>query len=243
MKFQLSVAFLFVFLFGGQSRAQEVVQGIPSAGPGISHAQPLPGWNIHVGYSYGVIDNRYEIEHQYKSGMGFGAVYRWGQWFSVEGIFTRYQRHVALSLDDIQAWTADLNGQLSMRIGQSDLYFRMIFGVGYVDWKGYFVGPNLNDNYHYYYGKLLKDQFYTGNIGWGFAHYFCKQRLEGFGDFRMRFAADPRVMFSIRDTQFQFGFRYSLYREKTEGQKSGNATRKPNREKKRKQYKWLKNRQ
>lgn len=242
MKFRLGIAFLFALILSTGVRAQQQVQGIASGADQNVHAQPIPGWNLHVGYSYAVIDDRYEIERQYKSGIGVGLVYRTGQWFSVEGVFTRYQRHSALSLDDIQAWTADLNGQLSMRIGESDLYFRMIFGVGYVDWKGYFIRPNLNDNYHYYYGKLLKDQIYTGNIGWGFAHYFCKQRLEGFGDFRMRFAADPRVMFSIRDTQFQFGLRYSLHHEKNDDKKQGNASRKTNREKKRKQYKWLKDR-
>jgi len=242
MKFRLSAALLFLFVFATESKAQQVVQGIASGGAD-NHLQPLPGWNIHVGYSYAVIDDHYEILRQYKPGLGMGVVYRWGQWFSIEGVFTRYKRHIALSLEDCQAWTLDVNGQLSMRIGKSDLYFRMIFGGGYVDWKGRFVGPNLNDNYHYYYGKLLKDQFYAGNIGWGFAHYFCGQRLEGFGDFRMRIAADHRVMFSICDTQFNFGLRYSLYREDKEDGKTANASRKANREKKRKQYKWLKNRQ
>jgi hypothetical protein len=241
MKFRFGFVLLFILFFLSSSKAQEVVQGI--TGAEVQHLDPIPGWNIHVGYSYAVIDNHYEILEQYKSGLGLGAVYRWGQWFSLEGVFTRYKNHNALSLDNIQAWTVDLNGQLSMRIAQSDLYFRIIFGGGYVDWKGYFVGPNLNDNYHYYKGKLLKDQFGTCNLGWGFAHYFYGQRLEGFGDFRMRFAADRKVLFSICDTQINMGLRYSLSSGDKDDGKSSSASRKTNREKKRKQYKWLKNRQ
>lgn len=247
MKFPWSALVVLWCFFGLHLSGQEVVQGISTGPAGNLQADPLPGWNVHVAYTYAVVNNRYEVQRQYKPGIGLGAVYRFGQWFSLEGAFSRYQRHNALSLEDIQSWTADLNAQLSMRIGKSDLYFRMIFGGGYVDWKGYYVGPNLNDNYHYYFGKLLKDQFYTANIGWGFGHYFCKQRLEGFSDFRVRFAADPRVMFSIRDTQIQIGLRYSLYREHNDDKdkangKSGNASRRPNSEKKRRVYKWMKNR-
>jgi hypothetical protein len=235
--------------------SQEVVQAIGTGAP--DELTPQRGWNLQAGYTYAVVNNRFEIKGQYKSGVNVGLVYRFGQWFALEGSFSRYQRHAAFSLDDIQSWTADLNAQLSMRIGESDLYFRTVFGGGYVDWKGYYIGPNLNDNNHYYIGKLLKDKFYTFNLGCGFSHYFFRQRMEGFGDFRMRVASDKRVMFTIADTQFLFGIRYSLVgkdRNRTDqryvngngssanGNKNSNASRKGNREKKRKVYKWMKDR-
>lgn len=239
--YRVSVGIL--LLFAGSASAQQPGE-VNSMATGVEYTKPVPrkGWNLHTDYVYAVINNRYEIERQYKSGIGLGLVYRSGQWFSLSAVFTKFQNHDVLSLDNCQAWNFDVDGQLSMKIAQSDLYFRMIYGVGYVNWKGYYVGPNLNDNNHYYIGKLLDDKFYTANIGWGFSHHFCRQRLEGFGDFRLKFAADSRVMFSIRDTQFHFGMRYSLAREKKEPVKDGNAKRKPNREKKRKVYKWMKDR-
>lgn len=221
--------------------AQEV-QGIAVTGESDFRPGPAKGFSLDAEYVYGVINNRYEIQRQYKSAIGFGIVYRTGQWFSVSAVITKFQRHDALSLSDCQAWTADVDGQLTMRLGQSDLYFRMIYGVGYTDWKGYYVGPNLNDNYHYYIGKLLNDKFYTANIGWGFSHFFYRQRMEGFGDFRLKFAADPRVMFSVRDTQFHFGVRYHIGRMGGERDKDGNAKRKTNSERKRRVYKWMKGR-
>lgn len=233
----------FALLISGVLNAQEPGE-VNSFATGTGHnaLTPRKGLNLHADYVYGVINNLYEVERQYKSGIGVGLVYRGGQWFSVSAVITKFQNHDVLSLDNCQAWSFDLDGQLSMRIAESDLYFRMIYGLGYTNWKGTYVGPNLNDNYHYYIGKLLTDKFYTANIGWGFSHYFCRQRLEGFGDFRLKFAADPRVMFSIRDTQFHFGLRYSLTNEAKERSKESSAKRKPNREKKRNVYKWMKNR-
>jgi hypothetical protein len=225
-------------------------QEVQAIATGPEHTKPVPrkGLNLHADYVYAVINNRYEIFRQYKSGIGVGLVYRSGQWFSLSAVLTKFQRHDAFALDDCQAWTFDLDGQLSMRLGESDLYFRMIYGAGFTNWKGYYAGPNLNDNYHYYIGKLLNDKFYTANIGWGFSHFFMRQRLEGFGDFRLKFASDPRVMFSVRDSQFHFGLRYSLVmkdgsKDNENGRTAdGNAKRKTNREKKRRVYKWMKNR-
>lgn len=241
MKIALKIAFIFALFYTEVMQSQVVVQGI-STGTEKPVLKPTRGLNIHAGYSYAVINNRYEVKGQYKSGFNAGLVYRFGQWFAIEGIFTRYMRHNALSLEDIQSWTFDVNGQLSMRIGQSDLYFRTVFGIGYVDWKGYYIGPSLNDNYHYYFGKLLNDRFYTGNLGCGFAHYFFRQRLEGFGDFRLRLAGDRRVMFMIIDTQFQFGLRYALVRKEKKSEEESSASRKANSGKRRKVYKWLKDR-
>lgn len=241
MNFLRNVVLLGSLVFSGVLGAQEV-QGIAVSGETDFKPGPAKGLSLHADYVYGVIDNRYEVERQYKSGIGVGLVYRTGQWFSVSAVLTKFQRHDALSLRDCQGWSFDVDGQLTMRLGQSDLYFRMIYGAGYTDWKGYYVGPNLNDNYHYYIGKLLKDQFYTGNIGWGFSHFFCRQRMEGFGDFRLKFAADPRVMFSVRDSQFHFGVRYHIGLSGREGTKDGNAKRKTNSERKRRVYKWMKDR-
>jgi hypothetical protein len=233
----------FILLFAAKLAAQEPTE-VNSVAVGLEYTKPVPrkGLNLHADYVYAVINNRYELERQYHSGIGFGLVYRGGQWFSLSAVLTKFQDHDVRSLADCQAWNFDVDGQLSMRIAKSDLYFRMVYGVGYVNWKGVYVGPNLNDNNHYYLGKLLNDKYYTANIGWGFGHYFCRQRLEGFGDFRLKFAADSRVMFSIRDTQFHFGFRYLLASEKSEPVKDGNAKRKTNREKKRRVYKWMKER-
>lgn len=227
------------------SSAQTEVEGI-ATGQAPPVGEPSRGWNLHTDYSYAVINNRYEVQHQYKSGIGFGAVYRFNSWFAVEGVFTRYKRHDALSLNEIQSWTLDVNGQLSMRVAKSDLYFRTVFGIGYVDWKGYYVGPDLNDNNHYYFGKLLNDRFYTGNFGCGFSHYFIRQRLEGYIDFRLRFAGDRKVLFAISDTQFQPGLRYFIGQTKRDKErqveKNGNASRKPNHGKKPRVYKWMKDR-
>jgi hypothetical protein len=241
MNFLRSVILIGSLVFSGVLSAQEV-QGIAVSGEPDYKPGPNKGFSFNAEYVYGVINNRYEIERQYKSGIGIGILYRTGQWFSVSAVLTKFQRHDARSLENCQAWSFDMDGQLTMRLGQSDLYFRMLYGVGFTDWKGYYVGPNLNDNYHYYIGKLLKDKFYTANIGWGFSHFFYGQRMEGFGDFRLKFAADPRVMFSIRDSQFHFGVRYHLGRFYQESTTDGNAKRKTNREKKRRQYKWMKNR-
>lgn len=235
-----SVFFGFSLLFSGILSAQEV-QGIATGNPDAKLG-PLKGLSLHAEYVYAVINNRYEIQRQYKSGIGVGLVYRTGQWFSISGVLNKFQKHDALSLVDCQGWSFDMDANLTMRLAKSDMYFRVIYGIGYTDWKGTYVGPNLNDNYHYYFGKLLKDQYYTANLGWGFSHFFYRQRMEGFGDFRVKFAADPRVMFSVRDTQFHFGVRYHLLPNKLKSEKDSNATRKPNREKKRRVYKWMKNR-
>lgn len=218
----------------------QTVTGISTGAAAVQ--KPIRGWNIHAAYNYAVIDNKYEVRGQYKSGIQGGLVYRFGQWFAIEGSFTRFRRHESFSLTDIQAWTADLNGNLSMRIGESDMYFRSVFGIGYVDWKGIYIGPNLNDNNRYYYGMLLNDRFYSGNFGCGFSHFFMKQRIEGFGDFKLRFAGDKKVGLVIIDTHFVFGLRYSLTGSQKDSDKSGNAKRKPNSEKKRRVYKWMKER-
>lgn len=237
------IVFLIVLVL--RLAAQTEVQGI-STEDELPAPEPARGWNLHTDYSYAVINNHYEVQHLYKSGIGVGAAYRFNSWFAIEGVFTHYQRHDALSLSDIQTWTFDVNGQLSMRVAKSDLYFRTVFGLGYMDWKGYYVGPDLNDNNHYYFGKLLNDRFYTGNFGCGFSHYFFRQRLEGYIDFRLRFAGDKKVLFSISDTQFQPGLRYYIGQTKRDKQrqdeKDGDADRKPNHGKKPRVYKWVKDR-
>lgn len=243
MKNYVWAVLIFIAVPNLQSGAQEVVQGVSTAPTEEIKKTNQTSLALQGAYSFAVINNRFENKGLYKSGINVGLVYRMTNWFAWEGSFTHHVRHDAVSLDNIQAWNADLNGQLSMKIGESDMYFRTIFGIGYVDWKGYYVGPNLNDNYHYYFGKLLNERFFTGNLGWGFSHMFMKQRLEGFGDFRLRIAGDKRVLFSITDTAFMFGLRYSIVtREKDEDGKTVKANRKSSRNKKSRMYKWLKNR-
>jgi hypothetical protein len=234
------IASLFIssFLLG-----QSTVVGVASTSETPTNTGPSKTLAAQVGLSYSVINNRYETRALYKPGLNIGLVRRFTPWFGLELGFNRYLRHDALSLTDIQSWSADLNGQLSMKIGESDLYFRTLFGVGYVDWKGIYVGPNLNDNYHYYFGKMLNDRFVTANLGWGFSHMFLRQRLEGFGDFRLRIAKDQRVLFSISDTAFLFGLRYTLCDSNDKkGDEKSKADRKGNKNKKTHVYKWLKNR-
>jgi hypothetical protein len=237
LQFSVVALLLFGCLFG-----QNTVVGVVSNSDATVKRVRSKTIAAQCGLSYSVINNRYETRALYKPGLNLGLVRRFSPWFALELGFNRYFRHDALSLADIQSWSADLNGQLSMKIGESDLYFRTIFGVGYVDWKGYYVGPNLNDNYHYYYGKLLNDRFLNANLGWGFSHMFMKQRLEGFSDFRLRIAKDPRVLFSITDTAFLFGIRYTLLDSDNQNEKQGKADRKGNKNKKSHVYKWLKNR-
>lgn len=242
MKIRDFLCLLSLFLVPMGSVAQEIVNGISITSGTVAKKPVKQTLAVQVALNYGVINNRYETRALYKPGLNIGFVRRLNPWFAFEGTFTRHVRHNAISLEDIQSWNADLNAQLSMKIGESDLYFRTIFGLGYVDWKGYFVGPNLNDNNRYYYGKLLNDRFFTGNLGWGFSHMFMKQRLEGFGDFRLRFAGDKRVLFSISDTSFLFGIRYNLVTRDKQTDKDHSANRKSNKQKNSRVYKWLKNR-
>ncbi len=233
---------LLVCAFIGSLSAQGVVQGLATGPKPPEKKEAKRSLAMQAGLSYSVINNHFETNALYKPGLNLGLVHRISPWFALEGTFTRFLRHDAISLGDIQSWNVDLNGQLSMQIGESDLYFRTIFGVGYIDWKGYYVGPNLNDNYHYYYGKLLNDRFFTGNLGWGFSHKFMKQRLEGFGDFRLRFAGDKKVVFSIVDTGFLFGLRYNIpnpVRTLESGKANGRKTAK---QKNSRMYRWVKNR-
>ncbi len=225
-----------------QIHGQEVVNGVATGSNDPKKSTIVKSLALQAGFSYAVINNRYETRAQYKSGINIGLVRRINPWFAIEAGFTRYKNHTATSLDDILSWAADLNAQFSMRVGESDLFFRTVFGLGYVDWKGYYVGPSLNDNYHYYYGKLLNDRFYTGNLGWGFSHLFFKQRLEGFGDFRLRIAADKKVLFSISDTAFLFGLRYNIRSSDRVSDNKSSANRSGGKQKKSRVYKWLKNR-
>jgi len=229
--FRLHFSFVSLLLIGCL-HGQNTVVGVVANSEGTEKNVRPKTLAVQSGLSYSVINNRFETRALYKPGLNLGLVRRFSPWFALELGFNRYFRHDAISLADIQSWSADLNGQLSMKIGESDLYFRTVFGLGYVDWKGYYVGPNLNDNYHYYFGKLLNDRFMTANLGWGFSHMFMKQRLEGFGDFRLRIAKDPRVLFSITDTAFLFGIRYTLLDSNNQSEKQGRADRKGNKNKK-----------
>lgn len=223
----------------GQTPVQGIATG-KSNSKGNSYNPPV--LSAQAGYTYSLINNRYETRGVFKSGIGVGVLWRTAPWFGIEGSFGRQFRHQAFSLDDIQSWNAEVNGFFLMKLGETNLHFDLLFGGGYTDWKGYYIGPNLNDNYHYYIGKLLNDRFLTGNIGWGFSYGFMKQKLMAFGNFRLRFASDPKVVFGIIDAQYTFGIRYGLKSKNWEKNKKSDAKRKTNSGGRPRVYKWVKDR-
>lgn len=224
--------------------AQTPVQGI-STGKQKNKSEQYnpPVISVHLAYTYSLINNRYETRGVFKSGMNAGVLWRTAPWFGIEGTFNKYLRHQAFSLDNIQAWNAEANAMFLMKLGETNLHFDLVFGAGFTDWKGYYIGPNLNDNYHYYIGKLLNDRFVTGNIGWGFSYGFLKHKLMAFGNFRLRFATDPKVVFGIIDAQYTFGLRYGLKSKNWERSRKSEANRKTNKGGRPRVYKWVKDRQ
>jgi hypothetical protein len=234
---------LLAVLWSSGLSAQTPVQGI-STGKSKKKADLYnpPVLTGHVAYAYALINNRYETRGIFKGGFNAGLLWRTAPWFGIEGSFNRFKRHEAFSLGDIQSWNAEINGMFLMKLGETNLHFDLIFGAGYTDWKGYYIGPNLNDNYHYYIGKLLNDRFLTGNIGWGFSYGFLKQKMIAFGNFRLRFASDPKVVFGIIDAQYTFGIRYGLKSKDWSRSKKSNANRRTQTGGRPRVYKWVKDR-
>lgn len=235
---------LLVLVWAVSVSGQNPVQGISTGSSkkkGSDYNPPV--LSAHLGYTYSLINNRYETRGLFKGGICGGLLWRTAPWFGIEGSFNRHFRHTAFSLGDIQSWNAEVNGFFLMKLGETNLHFDLLFGAGYTDWKGYYIGPNLNDNYHYYIGKLLNDRFFTGNIGWGFSYGFMKHKLMAFGNFRLRFASDPKVVFGIIDAQYTFGLRYGLKSKNWERSKKSDANRKTKTGSRPRVYKWVKDRQ
>ncbi|MFN8712877.1 MAG: hypothetical protein ACK5Z2_08480 [Bacteroidota bacterium] len=168
----------------------------------------MPG----AAFSYSVINNRKEIRGLYKPGMNFSLFYLHRPWFGISAEYTYHFIHPAApAIDGIRSWNADLNGNLIMKLGESDLFFNAIFGVGYLKWDGVYIGPNSahTDFRDFTYGMIISQTWVSANLGAGFSHSIGK-RFVGYGNFKVRFASEEVDLFSISDTGFQFGVRADI---------------------------------
>ncbi|MEO5642133.1 MAG: hypothetical protein ABIS12_02340 [Bacteroidia bacterium] len=206
---------------------------------GITPSKPTPPkFRKHFAYasafSYSVINNRKEIRGQFKPGINFGLGFYTKPWFYWSGEYTDFFRHnTSPGFNNIYAWNAELNGNLLMGSATSDMKFRFVFGLSYLDWAGTFVGPDVVDDKTWYIGKLIEQNWVAGTIGFGFAHPIGNY-FNGYADFRMRFASEKKDLISISDTAFNFGLQFNPYSVDTK-KKSKNAH--PSRI-----YRWLKRR-
>ncbi len=166
---------------------------------------------VGASFDYAVINNVKEVRGAYKPGFNMRLIYNPRPFFALSGEFTTHARHnSAPALDNITAWNADLNTHFIMQVGESDLKFAAILGVGMLDWKGTYVGPSLNDNNTYYYGLVLRDSWIAANMGFGFNHDFGK-RFNGFGEFKVRMTSQGKDdLFGVRDAAFNFGVRFNF---------------------------------
>lgn len=199
-----------------------------------------PFLSLGPGFSYSVINNRKEVRGQFKPGINGHMMLYTSPWFAISGDYSSFIRHSALSFNDIRSWNAELNGNLFMNVGQTNLFFKVLFGVEYMDWRGTFVGPTLNDNNKYYYGLMVKENWIAGNFGCGVAGRLAPH-LNAFGDFRMRFATEEQDLISISDTGFFIGIDYSFQQAaKPATHDSYKGKHKTTKNKSGRLYRWLK---
>jgi hypothetical protein len=209
-----------------------------------------PEFHKHVAltsaFSYSVINNRKEVRGQYKPGINVGLQYVTHPWFAWSAEYTSFFKHNSSpGFVDIHSWNTELNGIFSFGMATSDLKFRFVFGMSYLNWAGTFVGPSANDDKTWYYGKRIEQDWVGANLGFGFAHPIGKS-FTGNIDFRSRFASEKKDLVSISDTAFLLGIKwepYILMNDKSKKANSENKTHKksgsarPSR-----MYKWLKKR-
>ncbi|HET6992573.1 MAG TPA: hypothetical protein VFJ43_14665, partial [Bacteroidia bacterium] len=147
--------------------------------------------------------------------------------------------------DNIKSWNTELNGIFSFGMATSDLKFRFVFGMCYLNWTGTFVGPNVNDNKSWYYGKIITQDWVGANLGFGFAHPIGKS-FSGYIDFRTRFASEQGDLISISDTAFLFGMKWdplmSIAENRNTSDKDSKNHRKSGSQRPPHIYKWLKKR-
>jgi len=189
-------------------------------------------------FDYSVINNRKEVRGSYKAGMNGRIMYLTRSFFGLSGEFTYHFPHnTAPALENIYSWNADINGHFICDVGESDLKFSAILGVDFMDWRGTYVGPSLNDNNKYRYGMLLEQNWIAANMGFGFNHDFGK-RVNGFGEFKVRMTTEEGDLFGVCDASFNFGIRLNVLeirkKEADENGKRGRKHRNPGR-----MYKWL----
>ncbi len=174
-----------------------------------------PKFKKHFAYaaafSYSVINNRKEVRGQYKPGVNVGLHFYSRPWFYWSGEYSYFFKHKSSpGFENINSWNTELNGNLLMGAATSDLKFRFIFGLTYMEWDGIFVGPDVTDDKTWYIGKKIEQDWVGANMGFGFAHPFGKH-FNGYIDFRMRFASQERDLISISDTAFNFGVQYNPF--------------------------------
>lgn len=235
MKKTLTCAVIFCSVFSISAQAQ----GNHTAKPAKFKKHLAPG----AAFSYSVINNRKEIRGQYKPGINVNVNYYTRSWFSWSAEYSWFFPHNSSpGLTDINAWNAELNGNLEMGMPATQLKFRTTFGVSYLDWRGTYTGPTLIDKNTYYYGARLRQNWVAGNLGCGFSHPIGSQ-FTGLFDFRIRVTSQERDLVSISDTAFLFGVKWQPFAAAGgTGDKEGNAKRKGTSGKKSRVYKWLKNR-
>ncbi len=235
MKKTLTCALIFCAVFGISAVAQESQPAKPEKFK--KHLDP------GAAFSYSVINNRKEIRGQYKPGINVSVNYHTRPWFSWSAEYSWFFPHNSSpGLIDINAWNAELNGNLEMGMRATQLKFRTTFGVSYLDWRGTYTGPTLIDKNTYFYGARLRQNWIAGNLGVGFGHRITDE-FTGHIDFRIRFTSEKRDLVSISDTAFLFGVQWQPFTGgSATGDRQGNAKRKGSSGKKARVYKWLKNR-
>jgi hypothetical protein len=241
MKNQLRIFFVFIFCFSLSisQHAQESHVGTSTGIPKRFKKYISPG----AAFSYAVINNQLEVRGQYKPGVNFNVNFCTKPWFAWSTEFNYYFPHNSSpGLANIHAWNTEVNGNLLMGVGESDLMFRMVFGLSYMNWQGTYVGPDLTDNHTWYIGKLIKQDWVAGNLGVGFSHKIGNH-FSGYADFRTRFASEKTELISISDTAFIFGIKWEPKISQVSAGDNSSHGKKPNpKNRKSFRYKWLKKR-
>ncbi|MGL5888781.1 MAG: hypothetical protein ACRC3B_02780, partial [Bacteroidia bacterium] len=127
MSNRISLLLFAAFVFTAAKLGAQEEQGIaidsvaqPVIRPVKWKPQLMPG----AAFSYAVINNRKEIRGLYKPGINFSLFYLHRPWFGVSAEYTYHFLHPAApAIDNIRSWNADLNGNLIMKLGESDLFF------------------------------------------------------------------------------------------------------------------------
>jgi hypothetical protein len=225
-----------IIFFPANLFSQEVHTGITTGKDEFK-----PHWRIGPAFTYSVVNNRKEARGEYKPGIGGHACFYTSPWFSVSAEYSWFVPHAAgPAFADIHSWNAETNGNLFMKIGETDLFFKTLFGVSYMQWSGIYVGPTLNDNHKYYPGLKVEQSWFAGNLGCGVA-YDLNAHVRTNLDFRMRFATEQRDLVSISDTGFFLGFDWDLKAtDKKSQHKKNSGKRKTTKPRGGRLYKWLK---
>jgi hypothetical protein len=206
--------------------------------PGKQKFRPYLAFN--GGINWAVINNRKEVRGVYKPGLSGGISWYTSPWFNITAEYSWFLPHNSSpSFENIHAWNSELNCNLFMGIGQTKLKFRTLFGLSYMNWKGTFIGPSLNDNNKYYYGLVVGQHWLAGNLGCGVSR-MIYSNLNATAGFRMRFASEEKDLVSISDTAFDFGLSWQLKKRAVKTDDNSGAYRKTTKNRSGRLYKWMK---